>query len=93
MNKTSINLSPLREAFQHLRANVRIQNPNCDGSHCQYEKGEVRKLPLNKTHSSNLILCNSCTGFELAFRFKENKRLADYAKFDLPSWEELEVYE
>lgn len=66
------------------------KNPNCDGDHCRYVRGEVRKLPLGG--GANAILCRTCWAHEMAFRIKRNMELSKDCWFDLPRWEDLEVY-
>lgn len=66
-------------------------NGMCDGSHCKTAAGEVRVLPLGG--GANLILCRACHRYELEFRRERNVTLGDFAKFALPAWETLEVYE
>jgi hypothetical protein len=68
----------------------RIHNPNCDGSHCQSETGEVRVLPLGG--GANLILCVACHAHEIAWRRERNRELSKDAAYALPAWAELEVY-
>jgi hypothetical protein len=41
-------------------------NPECCGSHCRAEHGEVRVYPLGG--GGNLILCRSCWSHENAYR-------------------------
>ena len=67
-------------------------NPNCDGSGpCQH--GEVRKLPLGSDpHHGNIILCRFCYEREIKYRKDRNLILGVDYKFDLPTWESLEVY-
>lgn len=65
-------------------------NPNCDGSHCWHSHGEVRVLPAGG--SSNLILCRACYEHELSFRRERNRDLGTAFKFELPTWDSLEVY-
>lgn len=68
----------------------RTHNPNCDGGHCRSETGEVRLLPLGG--GANLILCRTCHEHELSYRRERNRELASNVRFDLPDWEDLEVY-
>ena len=70
-------------------------NPNCDGGHCTSKQGEVRVLPLSRqlSVSGNLILCRACFNNEIEWRKGRNRELGKFARFDLPAWEELEVYE
>lgn len=66
-----------------------IHNPNCDGSHCRSEQGEVRYLPTNE--SSGVFLCSVCFHHEMAWRKQVNKRVAH--PFDILEWDSLEVRE
>lgn len=69
--------------------NKTITNQNCDGSGpCR--PGQVRKLPLGE--GANIILCRSCFGREIAYRKARNKLLAPELRFELPKFEDLEVY-
>lgn len=67
-----------------------VHNPNCDGSHCHNEAGEVRALPYGG--GGNLILCRACFDHEITFRHERNRELSEEAKFDLPPWQSLNVY-
>lgn len=69
-----------------------IHNPNCDGSKCQSEHGEVRLLPTGG--DSNAILCRACFDNEIMFRRERNASVLHpvSTKFDLPAWETLKVY-
>ena len=66
-------------------------NPNCDGSRCQRlfndPPSEVRVLPMGG--GANLILCRVCFDAEILWRKCE---ICSGREFDLPSWDELEVY-
>jgi hypothetical protein len=66
-------------------------NPNCDGGKCDSSVGEVRVLPTGG--DGNAILCRSCHRHELSWRRDRNRELGDFAKFDLPTWESLKVYD
>jgi hypothetical protein len=69
-------------------------NPNCDGGRCRSSTGEVRVLPFGKTpEHGNGILCRACFDHEIRFRRERNLELGDFAKFDLPTWESLKIYE
>jgi hypothetical protein len=68
----------------------------CNGSG-PHSGNEVRVLPHNNTPlHGNDILCRACFNREIAYRRERNQSrlhpLADDAKFDLPNWEDLEVY-
>lgn len=67
-----------------------MKNPNCDGDHCVSSTGEVRVLPLGG--DGNLIICRSCFLHEIDFRRKRNRELTPDCHFDIPQWEDLEVY-
>lgn len=43
--------------------------------------------------SGNLILCRACFNYEIGWRRERNNELEEFAKFALPNWEDLEVYE
>jgi hypothetical protein len=63
----------------------------CDHNH--QTDTEIRKLPLNEKDHSNLLLCYRHFLGEMMFRRERNKELSDDAKFLLPRWESLDVYE
>ena len=65
-------------------------NNSCDGGHLT--NMEVRLLPLNKDQGSNLIVCFNHYLEEIKWRKMRNIALGDFAKFDLPTWESLEIY-
>lgn len=65
-------------------------NPNCDGSHCQTVKGQVRLLPTGG--DGNAILCRSCFAHEIQFRRERNRELSTDCQFALPTWETLKIY-
>jgi hypothetical protein len=67
-----------------------VNNPNCDGAHCQSGTGEVRVLPTGG--DSNAILCRSCFTHEVRYREERNRVLSNDCKFKLPAWDDLEVY-
>lgn len=71
---------------------MKTHNPNCDGSHCVHEAGEVRLLPLGtKPEHGNLIVCKACYSHELGWRADRNEEM-ERTIHDLPNWEDLEVY-
>lgn len=73
--------------------NAQIVNYNCDGQgfgNCTGEHSQVRSLPLGG--GANVIVCHSHYNNEINFRKIRNNYLDNSAKFDLPSWESLEVY-
>ena len=65
------------------------QNAMCDGLWCETSRGEVRVLPYM---GGNVILCRACFDHEIAWRKDRNKDLAEDARYDIPTWESLEVY-
>lgn len=67
---------------------LNMHNPNCDGSSCVSDDGEVRVLPTSS--QSNAILCRICYGREMLWRQDRNRVVA--TPFDLPQWEDLKVY-
>lgn len=68
-------------------------NAYCDGGVLSHATGEVRVLPLGRTvGGSNLILCRLCFDREIDWRRKRNWDLAVSARFDLPTWNSLEIY-
>jgi hypothetical protein len=72
------------------------QNPNCDGDHCLYDWGKVRRLPAGGRagyNGANLILCCSCYVNEIRWRTERNKELSPDVRWDLPSWNSLKVVE
>lgn len=73
-----------------------ILNPNCDGAgpdapYGVCKGGEVRRVPIGGDGA--VILCRRCFRAEIVWRKERNKELGEYAQFDLPKWEDLEVYE
>jgi hypothetical protein len=64
----------------------------CDHGH--ETTGEVRVLPINPDNpmGSNIILCYAHYRHEIEWRKERNLDLEDSAKFDLPKWESLKVY-
>ena len=81
---------------QELRTAIKarvgeIQNPNCDGAHCRFSKGDVRVLPTGG--DSNIILCRGCYEHEIRWRKERNQKLSRYDRFLLPTWQSLRVYE
>jgi len=71
-----------------------MKNPNCDNDKCRVPHSEVRVLPTGGRgdNQSNLILCQACFEHEIRFRVQRNRELAKDCRFDLPSWESLEIY-
>ena len=64
----------------------------CDYGHDIF--GQVRVLPLSSDKmGGNVIVCYSHYMNEIKFRIERNKELSESAKFDLPAWESLKVYE
>ena len=76
-----------------MRSNMRVtSNPNCDGGRCHSATGEVRVLPIS-TNGGNLILCEACHTYEIAWRRERNRSLSKDATYDLPTWADLKLYE
>lgn len=67
-----------------------MQNPNCDGAYCRKAKGEIRVLPTGG--DSNALLCHACYLNEIQFRKIRNRTLPKENQFDIPFWENLEIY-
>ena len=65
-------------------------NSMCDGSHCKCSDGEVRLLPYGG--GGNMIYCHACYLHEMSYRRQRNRDLGDPNAFQLPKWEDLEVY-
>lgn len=71
-----------------------LENPNCDNDRCISKTGEVRKLPMSRDPmGGNLILCKTCFLHEIAWRGERNEELEGDVRFQLPKWDELEVYQ
>lgn len=68
---------------------MKIQNPNCDGSHCISSTGETRWLPTGG--DGNAILCRACFCHEMAFRRERNQKLSVSCRFLVPAWESLRI--
>lgn len=65
-----------------------MQN-NCAGSG-PHSEGTVKVMRCGG--SSNLILCSRCWQHELEYRQIRNLFRGDFAQFQLPAWEDAEVY-
>lgn len=61
----------------------------CDFGHETTD--EVRRLPTGE--QSGAIVCYPHYCGEMFWRQDRNKDLGDFAKFDLPAWESLAIYE
>lgn len=77
--------------LKHAQAFV---NNNCNGSG-PHAIGVVKIMRhgAKGTMSGNDILCRTCWYKEIVYRKMRNKDLADFAKFDLPTWQDAEIYE
>ena len=64
-------------------------NPNCEGIG-PHTLGEVRVLPADD--GEVVILCRQCVSCVNAWKALKNERLTPDCKYDLPAWEDLEVY-
>ena len=66
-------------------------NNNCDcGGPCYPLNNEVRVLPTGR--DSNAILCRAGFNREMMYRRARNMELAKENQFDLPIWNDLEIY-
>ncbi len=64
----------------------------CDYGHDT--NGQVRVLPLTLGENhSNLIVCKTHYWEEIKNRIETNKTLSESAKFKLPEWFSLKVYD
>lgn len=68
---------------------MEIHNNNCDGSNCKCETGPVKYIPLG---DGGLILCKACYQHEMNWRRGCNRELLKENRFDLPTWQQLEIY-
>jgi len=59
----------------------------CDGGH--ETGGEIRRLDTGG--GSAVLVCRRCYRKEIAWRRLRNEELQESCKFDLPTWESLEV--
>lgn len=66
-------------------------NPNCDGDHCQTERGQVRVYPLGG--SGNLILCAACWAQENRYRRERGQETRNPTDWPQVNWIEAEVYD
>ena len=62
----------------------------CDGG-CDKDVPQLRLLPAGG--GSNMILCHRCFDKEIRWRYARNPGLSPECRFDLPAWEDLEVYD
>jgi len=70
-----------------------IHNPNCDGSHCANESGEVRVYPLSDGPlHSNLILCRSCWAHENGYNYNRGRETRQPDNWPQRDWGAAEVY-
>lgn len=69
---------------------MKPQNPNCDGSHCRSESGEVRVYPLGA--GGNLILCRSCWENENRYRRERGREHRNPENWPEVAWDAAEVY-
>ena len=63
-------------------------NPNCDGDKCTQADEQVCVLPL--VGGANVHLCNVCYKHEMTWRKQRNLVVSE--SYDLPEWEDLEIY-
>ena len=67
-----------------------IHNPNCDGSHCHGQHGEVRVYPLGA--GGNLILCHTCWAHENRYRYERGRETGHPENFPQINWDNGERY-
>jgi hypothetical protein len=67
-----------------------MHNPNCDGSHCRAEIGEVRLYPLGE--GANLILCSACWAHENTYRITRGRETGTSEKWPPLKWSTAKVY-
>lgn len=65
-------------------------NPNCDGSHCKSETGEVRVYPLGG--GANAILCLACWAYENRYRYERGQETGRPNDWPQVNWNTAEVY-
>jgi len=65
-------------------------NPNCDGSHCRHETGQVRVYPLGG--GGNLILCAACWAHENQYRYERGRETKAPENWPQVDWATAEVY-
>lgn len=68
----------------------RVHNPNCDGSHCLTESGEVRLYPLGG--GANLILCAACFAHENQYRRERGRETGAPENWPLIDWTTARPY-
>lgn len=68
-----------------------MKNPNCDNDKCKFSRGEVRVLPTGG--EGNAILCRECYRHEMVYRAERNKELGKENQFEIPTWNDLKVYD
>lgn len=86
-----------REERKYVKEILLTKNWNCGGSHCQETRKDEKEIfsevrVLATSHDSNAILCKACFNHEIAWRKQENKTRPVYARFEILTWESLEVY-
>lgn len=67
------------------------QNWNCCSNKCSDPHSHVRVLPIGG--GGNLILCYDCFIVEMEWRQHMNNLLGVTARWPIPKWEDLKVYE
>jgi hypothetical protein len=87
---TGLLLNDCHEEINTMITHKSVQNPDCSGGYCLLWRGEVRVLPTGG--DSNAILCHACYAHEITWRKGRNHDLSPDCRFDLPKWEDLEVY-
>jgi hypothetical protein len=67
-----------------------INNPNCDGSHCREDIGDVRLYPLGG--GGNLILCRDCFNHENAYRRARGRETGAPENWPVVEWSTAKRY-
>lgn len=67
-----------------------IHNPDCCGSHCRSETGQVRVYPLGG--GGNLILCVACWEHENQFRRIKGRHYGRPEEWPELNWNDAEIY-
>lgn len=62
----------------------------CDGVYCRHATAELRVFPASP--ESKVLYCHACYLNEVQFRKVRNRSLAKEYQFDIPFWENLEIY-
>lgn len=66
------------------------KNPDCCGSHCASERGEVRVYPIGG--GGNLIICRACWDHENHYRRLKGIHYGRPEEWPVLDWNTAEVY-